>query len=230
MTKGWTVVGAIVLVGCARDTETLDRFSHAYTDFIEHVHTTEISAGTVASDVDPFGFYAEIAAAVNVNSSNESRLGHAATAIGLGNSPMAKAMDGYGDEIEELDGAVLKLVKTANAIHNAEYRASAVATAKYAREVQYAFVVMHALSEKRLDLQRKVMNDILNDGGALKVTATFRECGTEAKKIFDELESTGKKQNESFQKMKDTFSALEGRANLVSYPTKEEIKEKSGKK
>jgi hypothetical protein len=53
-----------------------------------------LSAGTVGSDVDPFGFYAEMAGALDANGSHETRLSHAAAAVSLKDSLMAKAMEG----------------------------------------------------------------------------------------------------------------------------------------
>lgn len=210
-----------------RDAEALDKFSRAYADFRNAAYDAEINLQLTAANVDPFGFWKELRGALDVRGTNSTRLEHATSATTLYDKAIIKALESYGTSLDKMDKAVLQLVEIANSMHSTDFRTDASGVAKAAREIHSAFSTLYGLWEKRLQLQADVLKDITLDGGQIRVTSLFRKRGDEANAVTAEIEAAAKQTTEASRELRDTFSALKGKASLKEYPLKEDTDQKA---
>jgi hypothetical protein len=206
-----------------RDQDTLDRFSHAYTNFLDAGETAEGLWDSVGSEKDPFGFWMALTGALNPGSNDDLRLAYALTAIDAYDQKMTHILQTEAQQVDVLDRAVQELFERANAIHNTEFRADAAQIAKHAREVQSAFAQGHELADRRSRLQRRMLDDIVNAGGSLGrafKAQSLRVELNETIKITDQIQTAANRSTTAMQNLKDTFSALKGKTNLKDYPAK----------
>jgi hypothetical protein len=223
---------AILLAGCSLDpftgdSEALDRFSRAYTEFLDNVETPYDLMSYVGEDNDPAGYWTLFTSAFDLSLTDSGRLVAAESAIATYDKFMPKTLDAAADEVEKLDKEVQRLFETANAIHNQDYRDTAVQVAKYAREAQTSVASMQALVDRRTRLQRQTLSDVVSVNGSLvRVlnTPTMRARADETIKINRELQDPART-SPALQNLKDTFSALKGKTNLKVYPTEDELAE-----
>lgn len=221
---------SLVAAGCTsdlfnRDGDALDKFSRAYTDFLDAGEAAEGVWLYVGPENDPFGFWMAFKGALDPNSYDAGRLAQAQAAIAVYEKWMPKALGAEADQVDNLDKTVQRLFEAANAIHNTEYRAEAVQVAKYAREAQASFALGHDLTDRRTRLQRRMLDEIVNAGGSLGLAFTRQALKVELNetiKISDELQPVANKSTTAMQNLKDGFSALKGKTNLKAYPIKGE--------
>jgi hypothetical protein len=218
----------LVAAGCTsdlfnRDQDALDKFSHAYTDFLDAGETAEGLWDSLGSEKDPFGFWMALTGALNPESNDDLRLAYALTAIDAYDQKMTHMLQTEAKQVDVLDGAVQKLFERANAIHSTEFRADAAQIAKHAREAQSSFAQGHELIDRRSRLQRRMLDDIVNAGGSLGRAFKAQSLKVELDetiKISDELQPVANRSTTAMHNLKDTFSALKGKTNLKDYPAK----------
>jgi hypothetical protein len=229
---------SFVAAGCTldlfhRDQDALDRFSHAYTDFLDTGEVTESVWKYVGPDNDPFGFWVAFKGALDPNSYDAGRLAQAQAAIAVYEKSMPKALEAEAGQVDKLDKTVQRLFEAANAIHNTEYRADAVQVAKYAREAEASFALGHDLTDRRTRLQRRMLDDIVNAGGSLARAFGNQSLKVELDetiKISDQLQTAANRSTTAMRNVKDTLSALKGRTNLKTYALKGESTENAAGK
>jgi hypothetical protein len=230
------VSGVLLAAGCShlfnRDHDTLDKFSRAYTDFLNIGEEAESLWQFIGPENDPSGFWMTFkgALATDPSSSDSGRFVEAEAAIVLYEKWMPKVLEGEADEVEKLDNAVQRLFETANAIHNREYREDAVQVAKYAREAEASFASGNDLTDRRTRLQRRMLDDIVRAGGSLGMALRNQSLRVElgeTTKISKEIENVARKSTTAMQNLKDTFSALKGKTNLKAYAIQGESQDKT---
>jgi hypothetical protein len=229
------IVLVVVSAGCTadifnKDAKTVNAFSHAYTGFRDAAYDAWIGMAVLSSDPDPFGYWKQLQAALDVRSTNGMRLQHALSATSILDTSFPKAMESLGNELDKMDRAVLRMVETANSIRNVEYREHAIEAAKAARDMHTAFVRVRNLWDKRLAQQSGVLRDLVGDGGQMRATLLFKSRGEEAKATTQQLDAAGSESAAALQRVKDAFSALTGKSQLKAYQLKEDLDEKKDSK
>lgn len=202
------------------DSENLDAFSHAYTDFLDAGSTVEIDAGLLTAQYDPLGYWKECRAALVDARSDSSRLSHAKEARDIYDGPLSKAMETYLTDLDEVDKRVLRLVELANTIQNAEYRSDAVEIARSAREIHSDLSRWHDLWEQKLRLGETVLEDVVSKGGRMHGTPFNMHALQEGARVGTEADDIARRSSDAASRMKDSFAALKGKAKIKEYPTK----------
>jgi hypothetical protein len=212
----------LFLSGCSRDDEVLDRFSRAYTAFLNTEYDTRITSLVPIVDVEKQGTYwTELQGALDLHATNKVRREHAAGAINAESNFINTMFDSFSSDLDNLDRAVLLLVEIANSIRNREYREASIAVSQRAREVQSAFASLRTLYSEGFAQRRKVLEKIVADGGVIQPALLFFKqdlvrnaaIATEQKNVEQQLSST-------MGRLKDAFSAPTGKAGLKRYPSK----------
>jgi hypothetical protein len=135
-------------------------------------------------------------------------------------------MEVYGTKIDRMDKAALQLVEIANSVRITEYRANAIDVAKSAGDIHAAFESMPNLWDKRLRYQVDFLQDIVLDGGKLRVTPISRVRLEEIKTINEQMEEAARRYSQASRKLKDTFSALKGKSKMKEYPAEQDLAER----
>lgn len=214
------------------DGVVLDRFSRQYTDFLDAGADTESVRDFLTLEGDPTGFWTAFRGAIDSGGTvhNRARLIQAQAAISLYDKWIVRGLDGADAGVQSLDKLVLRLIETANAIRNAEYREGAVRVAEYAREVQAQYSAGGQLAKRRLRLQRRWLEFIVAAQGDFVQAAqarTFKASVEEATTITRDLEDTAQQSVATTHKLKDAFAALKGKSGMKAYPTRGEIEEQT---
>jgi hypothetical protein len=138
VSRYWAVVALLLLSGCSRDREVLDRFSHSYTSFCDaEIDAREASAGLL--------FLLDEARQLR-SAANRAVLDKKLSLLGVE----------ANRQIESLDGTVSDLTKVANETQTGNYRGEVLDVAKSAKEVQLQLVSQHRLILRRFNIQEKV--------------------------------------------------------------------------
>lgn len=224
--------GLLLLSSCHRDAEPLDRLSHAYTSFLDSYFDTEVaSLVPLVGDNPNYPYWERLGAALNLATTSALRVRAASECIAAYDGTVVPMMDRLFEANDKLDKAVSELIESANAIHDQEWRAEALAIAKSAREAQVSFTSVHQLAGKRFGLQITLMKGLVANGGDM--VALFRSSGKresdEVVQISKDIDDRRAALATAKQSVRDEFSALKGKTGLREYQTKEAIEEAKGK-
>lgn len=236
----------LALSGCSRDPEALDRFSRAYTAFLnEEFLTLGRSLVPVVRDLEKEGrrrqfydyqgnpidpppregaaadtYWTELRSALDVRGSNTERLEHARNAINADRATITKMMDDFASEIDRLDGAVSQLIEIANSIQDREYRADAVGVSQRAREVQAGFASLRALYAEAFERRLRVLGRIVEDGGAIRVSPLLKQDSEKLSAVTGKAEECRTRNDVAMAGLRDAFGALAGKSRLKKFPSK----------
>jgi hypothetical protein len=223
----WLLTAALtaVLAGCNadllnRDAVTLDKLSRAYTDFRDATFDARVGFMALSDDPDPVGYWKEMRDAVDSHS-DAARLQHAAKAVDAYESRFPGFIERLGENLHEMDKAVLRMVEVANSVQTLDYRKDAVEAAKAAREVHTAFLSVQEYSEKRLRMTVGVLRAMVSNGGRIPQRG-FVFDASEAKTVEDQLQQAGAQALHALQRLKDSLSALKGKSGMKAYPLRED--------
>jgi len=136
----------LVLSGCSRDADTLEKFSRAYSAFLDVSGDTRVASIVIIfDDKKPGSYWAELRGALDQHASSKARLEHATTAIKAESETIDSRFDAFNSAFENLDHAVAQLVEIANSVENREYREDAIGVSQRAREVHSAYASLSRL-------------------------------------------------------------------------------------
>ncbi|MGA2774251.1 MAG: hypothetical protein ABSG26_25980 [Bryobacteraceae bacterium] len=220
----WAATG-LLLAGCGRDAEVLDRFSRSYTSFLDAEGDASIASyvPVIRSEDNPNNpFWKHLRAALDAASS-AARVQSASAGIADYDRVVDPYLDHFAELVGNLDKSVLGLIEIANAIHDREYRNDALEVAKSAREAQGDLATICHLLVKRFSVQRKVMEGIVANGGNLvAVIGSDPEASRDAAGLTRTIEECRTSLTSAERKYRDAFSALKGKAGLKQYAAKYE--------
>jgi hypothetical protein len=215
----------LALSGCSRNGDTLDRFSRAYTAFLNQEFATKGSSllpvvfnleneGPMSGFVGADAYWTELRSALDIHASNSARLEHARNAINEDRTTIVKMMDAFSSEIGRLDGTVSQLIEIANSIRDPEYRSDAVGVSQRAREVQAGFASLRALYAEAFDRRRRVLERIVEDRGATLISPLLKQDSERISAVANRAEECRTATDLAMAGLKDAFSALTGKAGL----------------
>lgn len=214
------LVFLLALSSCAGDKETLDKFSRAYTAFLDAQFDTEITSDVPMVDFEKEGTYwPELKGAINIRSTDVARLAHATNALQEGSVLITNSMESFRSNIDQLDTAVATLVESANSIHNREYPSIAIEIAAQARNVTSAFASIEKLYREAFRLRRAILSRVAEDHGEIPVFL-LKSNGSKIAQIGDAIKADQEVLASSMVKIKDGFGALKGRSGLKAYTSK----------
>jgi len=197
----------------------LDRFSHAYTNFLNEEFDVGVHSllPMISDNEKGFGpYWIELQAALDVKAPNSARTRHATNAVEKYKTNVVEMMDEFSAGIDRLDGKVLELVEAANAIRDGESRQKAVEISRKAREIQAAYASIRLRQIEGFDNRGKVLEDIIERGGVInyiQLKYGVDKIAAAMKKLEEEKAVVASATSD----LKDGFSALAGSANLTKY-------------
>jgi hypothetical protein len=211
----------LVLSGCSRDGEMLDRFSRAYTAFSDVSGDARVASIVIIFNDKKQAYWTELEGALDQHASNGARLEHARAALKAESETIGSRFDAFNSALNNLDRAVAQLVEIANSVRDREYREDAIGVSQRAREVSSAFESLRRLYSEAFSHRSKILEGIIADGGELvPAILRFKEDAKRITAIAKEQDAVEQQFSSATDGLKDAFSALTGRARLKTYPLK----------
>lgn len=162
------LVCVLVLSGCSKDSETLDRFSRAYTAFSDASFDTRVASIAVIFNDEKQGYWTELRGALDQrNPSNKGRLEHARAALTVESDVIDSKFDDFNSALDKLDYAVGQLVEIANSVRDREHRDEAIGVSQRARQMYSDYTSLRRLYIEAFSRRREVLEGIVADGGNL---------------------------------------------------------------
>jgi hypothetical protein len=221
------VVCVMVLGGCSKDGDTLDRFSRSYTAFSDVSGDARVASIVVIFNDKKQAYWTELGGALDRRTSDKARLEHARAALKAESETIDSRFDVFNLALGNLDRAVDQLVETANSVRDREHREDAIAVSQRARDVYSAFASLRGLYSEAFSHRRKVLEGIVADRGDLDLAIMqFKEEAARVSAIAKEQEAVEQQLSAATGRLKDAFSALTGKAGLKRYPPKRDEDQK----